>query len=317
MIIIKNIKMKNKKYLFWIILLFIIVFQSCEDSEVVETPNFTISYDMQAKAGEPVEFSIVNSPQFLSFFSGEFGKEYKNKDRTKAEGDFTVSFETSRHYQDGDSRLDGAWRFMYSTDYTGSGSVADVEAATWVNISDRVTFATERTYNKTFSGITDITDLSTDKPVYMAIRILAEGKKTEGNRQGIFDFFSFNLTLALDQTNSLQIADMNTPGFFPVNITGENSNPSFDNWILRDKSYRMHGGSAEYTNDDWLITKPLNLSGTVAPDRGEPLKTYSEKLENFSHTYQNPGSYTITFVGRNETIYGSEETIEEFTILVE
>lgn len=64
MIIIKNIKMKNQKYLFWIILLFIIVFQSCEDSEVVETPNFTISYDMQAKAGEPVEFSIVNSPQF-------------------------------------------------------------------------------------------------------------------------------------------------------------------------------------------------------------------------------------------------------------
>ena len=79
----------------------------------------------------------------------------------------------------------------------------------------------------------------------------------------------------------------------------------------------MHGGSAEYTNDDWLITKPLNLSGTVAPDRGEPLKTYSEKLEIFSHTYQNPGSYTITFVGRNETIYGSEETIEEFTLLVE
>jgi hypothetical protein len=281
--------MKNKIYT--ALLLFAIVFQSCENTEEVETPNFTVSYEMVAKAGEPIEFSIGNAPQFLSFFSGE--------------------------YQDGSSRSDGAWRFMYSTDYTGSGAAADVAAATWVNISDRVTFATARTYNKTFSGIADITDLSTDKPVYMAIRILAEGQKTSGNRQGIFDFFSFDLTLALDETNSLQIADMDSPGFFPVNVAGENSNASFDHWVARDNSYRMHGGNAEYTNDDWLITKPLNLSGTVAPDRGEPLKTYSEKLENFTHTYQTPGSYTITFVGRNETIYGSEETVKEYTIVVE
>ena len=307
--------MKNKIYT--ALLLFAIVFQSCENTEEVETPNFTVSYEMDAKAGEPIEFSIGNAPQFLSFFSGEFGKEYKNRNRTKATGDFTVSFETSRHYQDGSSRSDGAWRFMYSTDYTGSGIAADVEAATWVNISDRVTFATARTYNKTFSGIADITDLSTDKPVYMAIRILAEGEKTAGNRQGIFDFFSFDLTLALDETNTLQIADMDSPGFFPVNVAGENSNASFDHWVARANSYRMHGGNAEYTNDDWLITQPLNLSGAVSPDRGEPLKTYSEKLESFTHTYTSPGTYTVTFVGRNETIYGAEETVKEFTIVVE
>ena len=52
---------------------------------------------------------------------------------------------------------------------------------------------------------------------------------------------------------------MDSPGFFPVNVAGENSNASFDHWVARDNSYRMHGGNAEYTNDDWLITQPLNL----------------------------------------------------------
>lgn len=309
--------MKKIKYLYTALLLFAIVFQSCEDTEEVQKPSFDIAFNMKAKVGEPVEFSVKNAPQFLGFFSGEFGKEYKNKDRTKADGKFTVSFETSRNFQDGDSRTDNAWQFLYSTDYTGSGTPEDVNAATWTNISERFTFATARSYNKTFSGIVDITDLSTDKPIYLALRVYAEGRKDDGNRQGIFDFFAFDVKLALDQTNTLEIATIDSPGFVAVNVEGTNTNSSYDNWVARDKSYRMHGGLAQYTNDDWLITKPLNLSGSVSPDRAEPLKTYSEKLESFTHTYTKAGTYKVTFVGNNTTIYGSEETVKEFTIVVE
>lgn len=308
--------MKKTVYILTMLLTVTFVFQSCEDQEAVDVPNFDVAFSSTVKVGEPVEFMVSNSPNFLSFYSGEFGHEYKNRERAKAEGDFTLSFETSRHYMDGTSRTDNAWSLLISTDYSGSGTAVDVEAATWTDISDRFKFATDRTYNKTNSGIVNITDLSTDKPVYFALRIFAEGKTSEGNRQGIFDFYSFDLQVAIDDTHSLAIASIQTPGWVAVNIKGTNSNTSYDNWLDRSSSYRMHGGVAEYTNDDWLITNPINLSGSVPPDRGEPLKTYSEKLETFEHTYTKAGTYTVTFVGNNETIYGQKDTMKEYTITV-
>lgn len=308
--------MKKTVYILTMLLLVTFVFQSCEDLEAVDTPNFEVSFDSTAKVGEPILFSVSNAPNFLNFYSGEFGHEYKNRDRTKAEGSFSLSFDTSRHYQDGTSRTDGAWQLLFSSDYSGSGTAEDVQAATWTDISDRFVFATDRSYNLTNSGVVDITDLSTDKPLYFALRVYAEGKTSEGNRQGIFDFYSFDLKLALDETRTLDIASLQSPGWVAVNVEGTNSNTSYDNWIDQSTKFRMHGGIAEYTNDDWLITKPVNLSGSVSPDKGIALKTYSEKLETFEYIYTVAGTYTITFVGNNETIYGQKDSVQEFTITV-
>ncbi|MFB9058250.1 DUF5017 domain-containing protein [Mariniflexile ostreae] len=308
--------MKKTVYVLSILLLVTFVFQSCDDLEEVDTPNFDIAFNETVKVGEPIEFTVNNAPNFLSFFTGELGREYKNRNRTKAEGSFTLSFETSRHYMDGASLTDNAWSLLYSTDYSGSGLVEDVQTATWTDISDRFTFATDRTYNKTNSGIVDITDLSTDKPVYFALRVYAEGKKEDGNRQGIFDFYSFDLKVELDEVQTLEIANIQNPGWVSVNIEGTNSNDSYDHWVNKSGGFRLHGGLAEYTNDDWLISLPLTLSGAVDPDRGLPLKTYSERLEAFEYTYTEPGTYKITFVGSNETIYGQEDNIKEYTITV-
>ena len=215
--------MKKIKYFLIPFLLLVFIIQSCDNLEEVEEPNFSFTpVSTTVKAGEPVEFTISNAPNFLSFFSGEFGSEYKNRDRTKAEGKFTLSFETSRNFQDGDSRSDGAWRLMYSTDYAGTASVEDVQAAQWTDISDRFVFATDRTYDKTESGVVDITDLSTDKPIYFAIRILAKGKKADGNRQGIFDFYNFDLNLKLSETKTLEVTNLATAGWTAVNVEGKN-----------------------------------------------------------------------------------------------
>lgn len=308
--------MKKTVYIVAILLLTMVVFQSCDDLEAVDAPSFEVAFSKTAKVGEPIVFMVNNAPNFLSFFSGEFGREYKNRERGKAEGDFTLSFETSRNFQDGASQSDDAWSLVYSTDYTGAGNAAAVQAATWTNISDRFTFATARSYNKTNSGTVNITDLATDKPVYFALRILANGKTSQGNRQGIFDFYSFDLNLAIDATHSVDIATLSNPGWVAVDVAGTNSNTAYDNWIDRSGSFRMHGGLAEYTNDDWLISNPINLSGAVPPDTGVPLKSYSEKLETFEYTYDKAGTYTINFVGNNETIYGQKDTMKEYTITI-
>ena len=310
--------MKKVVYIWSMLLLVTIVFQSCEDLEAVDAPNFDVAFNTTVKVGEPISFSVTNAPNFLNFYSGEYGREFKNSDRYNAEGDFFMSFDTARHYFDGSSKSDNAWSMLVSTDYTGSGSAADVEAATWTDISERFVFATVRTYNATNSGLVNISDLAGDKPTYFALRAYAEGKNSEGNRQGVFQLKGFNISLAVaNESYSLEIANIKSPGWKPVNVEG--SHPTIaakDNWISKSGLYEMSGDQANYTNDDWLITFPVNLAGSVSPDKGTPLKTYSEKLDSFEYIYSKPGTYKMAFVGSNETIYGQQGNVKEYTITV-
>lgn len=308
--------MKKIGYILTLLLLVTVVFQSCDDQEAVDNPNFDITFNDTVKVGDTVVFTIKNAPNFLSFYSGEIGNEYKNRERFKAEGTYTLSFETSRNFQDGTSRTDNAWSLLVSTDYTGAATTDAVRAATWNDISDRFIFATARSYDMTNSGLVDISDLATDKPVYFALRVLAEGKFAEGNRQGVFDFYSFDLKLETDDNRTLELATISNPGWNPVNVAGTNSNLSYDNWVNRAPTYRMHGGLAEYTNEDWLISFPISLSGAVPPDRGISLKSYPDRLDTFEYTYTEAGTYVITFVGNNETIYGQKDNVKEYTITV-
>ncbi|WP_165749264.1 DUF5017 domain-containing protein [Cellulophaga sp. Z1A5H] len=310
--------MKKSIYRILSLLLLILTAQSCEDLEDVKVPDYEVAFTATAMVGEPVTFTIENAPDFLNFYSGEFSHEYKNKTRTAAEGTINMSFDSSQNWQNGTSGTTQSLSVQVSSDYDGSGTVDAIANATWTAISDRFTLATDRTYDYTNSGIADITDLASEgKPVFIAFKIYAEGKVSEDNRQGEYRFDNFNIDLAVSgETYSLTKADMTNPGWSMVNVAGFNDNNVYDHWVLWDNDFfRVKGEQADYTNEDWLITAPINLSG-VTPDTGEPLKTYSSQLENFTHTYTEAGTYVVTFVGTNETIYGNEAVVKEYSIVV-
>lgn len=310
--------MKKSIYVIIAMVFTALTFQSCENLEAVSPPDFTVDFNPTVKVGEPVVFNIKDAPNFLSFYSGEFTHEYKNSNRLKAKGEFSLSFETARHYMDGASASDNAWSLLASTDYNGSGKAADVQAAKWTDISSRVTFATNRTYDLTNSGTAKISEFAGDKPVYFAIKIKADGKKKDGDRQGNFRVHSFDVSLAVENENySLPIASLNSPGFKPVNVQGTHpTNSTKDVWVNKTSYYELSADQAEYTNEDWLITNPVNLGGAVAPDRGVPLKTYSADLKKYEYVYSESGTYKVAFVGNNQTIDGKKETVKEYTVTV-
>lgn len=295
-----------------------LTFQSCEDLEEVKPPGFEVEFNQTAKVGEAVVFNIKDAPNFLSFYSGEFTHEYKKSNRLKAKGEFSLSFETARNFMDGESRSDNAWSLLASTDYNGSGKAADVAAAKWTDITSRATFATNRTYNLTSSGPIKVSDFAGDAPVYFAIRAKADGKNSEKNRQGNFRVHSFDIELAVENEDySLPITSFNNPGFKPVNVQGTHpTNSTKDIWVNKTSYYELAADQAEYTNEDWLITNPVNLGGAVAPDRGEPLKTYSAQLKTYEYVYTTPGTYKVAFVGSNQTIDGRKEMVKEYTVTV-
>ncbi|MDO6738714.1 DUF5017 domain-containing protein [Wenyingzhuangia sp. 2_MG-2023] len=296
-----------------------LVFTSCEDFEEVSEPNFDITVSNETvKVGEEVEFSIENAPNFLSFYSGEFGYEYQHRDRTNIDGTINMSFDCAQHYQNGTSLSDPGLSVQYSTDYDGSGTAEAIALATWIDISDKFVLPTARTYAWTNSGIADISDLASEgKPVYIAFKILADGKTSEGNRQGEYRFNNFNIELAVEgKSTSLPVTDFESTEWQTVNVQGTNDDTNKDQWIYwSDGFFRMNGTSADYTNEDWLITERIDLTA-ILPDQGAALKSYSERLSSFTHTYTEAGIYTATFLGNNTTVYGSKEGIKELTIEV-
>lgn len=296
-----------------------LVFTSCEDFEEVSEPNFDITVSNKTvTVGEEVEFVINNAPNFLSFYSGEFGNEYQYRERTNIDGTVNMSFDCAQHYQNGTSLSDPGLTVQYSTDYDGSGTAEAIALATWIDISDKFVLPTARTYEWTNSGIADISDLATKgKPVYIAFKILADGKTSEGNRQGEYRFNNFNIELAVEgKSTSLPVTDFETTDWQTVNVQGTNTDTNKDQWIYwPDGFFRMNGTSADYTNEDWLITEAINLTA-ILPDQGTALKSYSERLSSFTYMYTEAGIYTVTFVGNNTTIYGTKKNVKELLIEV-
>ncbi|MDN3619578.1 DUF5017 domain-containing protein [Polaribacter undariae] len=309
--------MKNIKQIVFSTLLLTFLFTSCEDFEEVKTPNFEVGVKQSIAVGEEVEFTIENAPNFLSFYSGEFGKEYQYRDRTNIEGTVNMSFDCAQNYQNGTSRSNPGLSIQYSTDYDGSGTAAAIAASNWTDISDKFILPTNRTYEWTNSGIGDITDLAAEgQSVYIAFKILAEGKTSEGNRQGEYRFNNFVIDLSVaGKTTTLPVTDLESTEWQTVNVQGS-GDANTNEWIWWSNDFfRMNGTSAYFTNEDWLITDKINLTA-VLPDQAISLKSYSERLESFKHIYSEAGVYTVTFVGNNTTVYGNEEDVKELTIEV-
>lgn len=314
--------MKKIKYLFSTLLIFSLIFQSCEDIEDVEQPDFKISFNKTVKVGEPVEFSVENAPNFLYFYAGDFGHEYKYKDRTNAEGTVTMSFKNSQKWGIGANK-EGNLTVWYSKDYDGSGEVDAVKNATWTEISDRFNISKLYDFTLQESGIVDVTDLADGNTIFFAFKYFADDLSSRPS-----EWYVDDLDIKMNATGApapLTVASETDPGFKTVDVQGVDSRWNANKWYFdtgkgTNGLWRMRGqvkiSGNWVVNEDWLITNPINLT-KVSPDKGVALKTYSEKLNVFTHTYNTPGTYTITLVGNNTTIYGNKEIIKEYEIVVE
>ncbi len=298
------------------LLLISLVFQSCENQEEVKVPNFVVTpVNATAKVGEPVEFRVENAPNFLQFYAGDFGHAYKYRNRTNAEGTVTMSFLNSQKWGLGGNAT-GTFTVWYSKDYDGSGTVEAVKQATWTEITERFNISTLYDFTFQESGLVDITDLADGNTIFFGFRYFSDNVDDRGPE---WYFDELNITMDVEGApEPLTVASKSDPGFKPVDVQGIESSFNAAKWYYDGGKghWRMRGNSHRIVNEDWLITNAINLT-KVNPDEGIPLKTYSEKLDVFTYTYNTPGTYTVTLIGTNATIHGSEEIVNEFTITVE
>lgn len=121
--------------------------------------------------------------------------------------------------------------------------------------------------------------------------------------------------------------DPNDPIYDPENPIYDPENPIYDpESHLYDPnttipSFVPYDPASPYNDpqtETWAITKPIYSNEVdLGPDWSEPLKGIANsKLEEFSYTYDQPGTYRAVFVSKNATIEDSKEVITEMEIII-
>ena len=310
--------MNRKSYTLIAILLFTIVFASCNNTDVlVEPSDFAISIDTLKtyKVGDTLQFSIKGGfVDQIVFFSGELVKDYNNSSRTVSAGKPKLVFQTAR--PQGVLNGPDSLRLMISTNLKGYDSI-NVVSANWTDITNRnakwpsaisSTFVTSDSID-----LSDFNNLSDS----INIAFLAKGKKVLTGKQSRWQINNLTLGNFLpDGTVTPLFSTFDNTGWSQVSMKNSTFAWNVGTWGVSGKSRTLNSsgitirtsypiefnpGSGVNVDDnvDWLITSTVNLK-KVTPDIGITLKNAMNlTMTNYSYIYKKPGNYTITFVASN------------------
>ena len=318
------------------------------------------------KKGSPVTFSFNGDPDFITFFSGEIGHEYKHRNRTEMKVEDIEKCELSFRiwYRYGNaSTIKGSTHVLVSDQFNGiNGSNVDQDKQTVENCEWTEVFAQEElptkpnsTSETAESSKTFTFELSSylAKEITIAVHYNPIDNSNTMPQLNIMDM-NIDLMFTNGKGNTVNAKDF---GFSPLNLVydltklndshkkvlkkalGNEKMPDEDlnseenikkyPYLLVDGQIpdfwstttptriQIAGGSKGTTKaDTWLISAPV-LLGTCYPDAGQSIKNISQSLEIYSHTYEEAGTYTATFVANNANyVHQGGQVIRELTINV-
>ncbi len=297
-----------------------------EQFEEVDDVHFAVTAEaVVCKVGQPVNFLFEGNADVITFYSGEEGNDYayKNQDRI-APTRMAYSFTSNRKHGPNPATLP----LSYSTDFSGEYTTEAVQAATWIDISDRFVFIPGNKNNvETFSGLSDITDIFVDEntPVYLNYHYVCEAGKAER----CSDWLIYSPTVyGITEAAEVELYDINDSKWKTVY-----NEPT---WLREDGTYdtKLNDASAnngkrlrlictdQYPNCDrevWFVSGPIYKMDNVnnGPDFGKAIKGVGNAmLPNYTYTYNVPGEYKVAFVAANANVYDRKECVVELTVKI-
>ena len=282
----------------------LVVLASCNKELTIKPLNFTVTTSSTTyKVGDTVHFNFTGNPDFISFYSGEDGFDYANRERTAADGKPQLQFTSYAQYGTQVNTL----QLLVSTDFSGTYDAASIGKATWTDVTDRATLSTGK--DNTPSGIVDLSDiLAQKKPIFMAFKYTG----VNGGTQKTWTLK--NLTLNLLKTNNkiLPITDISSAGWKQVSL----KNPAAV-WSISASQLRIAGGNDKADdNEDWVISKLLYLN-QVLPDVSIPIKNVTQNFSSFDYVFSAPGNYKVVFLAANATADKQQSTTQEINLTIQ
>jgi hypothetical protein len=274
---------------------------SCQKRDVVVTPDFNVTPEkLTYKVGETVNFNITGNPDNIVFWSGVPGKKYEFKDRTvEAGAKLFIYFNSYQQFV-----VHNDMTVLVSNNYNGINDVNNVNAATWVDITNRVVLSNGA--DQTPSGRTDLTEFTAgNKSVTLAFRYTT----TQLRAQTRWVIRTFNAEKEDKDGGVTNIATLATAGWTQLSF----ANPAVI-WTITTAQL-LCGGSTTALDDDWVFTKSFNVTAAT-PDQGVAIKNTATSLSTYSTVYTTPGIYKLTFVATNASYVNQESQLKEMTLTV-
>ncbi len=302
--------MNNLKYITGLLLLPAIF--SCKKNSP-EEPTFSVATaKTEYSVADSVEFQINGYADVIGFYSGESGKEYKHKDRLEStDGKLHLNISTQVLFATQKNNLS----LLYSTDFDSVYTVTGIQKATWHDITNRFTFAPD--IGSTTSAVTpsadvDISDLVVSKkPIFFAFKYVAQASATAGTGGRTWRVPAFNLTNKTPIATTT-IATVTSAGWIAIDVKN-----AANKWVIQTATPFLYfaPNSTLAESEDWVVTKG-KYPNKVNPDVGIGIKTYTDRITNYKYKFNQPGTYTVTFIATNGLNGNTKKVVKELTVTI-
>lgn len=316
----------KRKRLYSLLMIAGVLLTAC-NPDSVDSVDFNVVVDNNVKevyVGDPVTFNLYGNPDYIIFYSGEFGNRYADKNRSEVALS-SVTFTATIGERCWTGALYKAQQVVFayiSEDFSGVYTPEAVEAATWTEITGtgdgKLHYPNcATTWDDSATSKIDFSEYK-DKPFYLAFRyVLPEDKNASGNQPRVL-INPLKIDKVTVEGEQLQLNNPQREFAFQFvqnkgNLTETNNKNSMP---ISDISFGFQPQNAIGTEMDlWAISQRMNLKA-VSPNTGVPVKTLNSKILSYSYTYLKPGEYVATFVASNANMWNSENSVKEMKIIV-
>jgi len=291
--------------------------------------------DSTVTAGTPVTFSFSGDADRIGFWSGEAPHRYEFKDAGEVVyKDVYLSFKTSVK----NGAQPNCLKVKISQDYTGGKTEADINKATWKDISNLCVFHTDvtntsspvnvdDTEHSAYSGYVNISDsIKGTKPFYVATfyHVQAYNKASLGRTQACVFAMKADQVYDNDTTN-LYYMPRDSMNYFPGQSYLEEpgktqSGTKVPKWMAAYSGVYFDGkfNGTTVDLDAYAVTPAITRDSVIlASDAAEIIKETVEPIPaSHQYTFTKAGTYHVVFEGIFDTFYGESKKVTSFNIVV-
>ena len=286
--------------------LVITIAASCNKTSV-SGPAFSVTLaSATIKAGDTAKFAFTGNPGYITFYSGEPGHVYENRNRVTGDGAPLLQF--TSYMQTGAQA--NSLQLMMSTNFSGSYDSAGVSNASWTDITSRAILSAGA--DNTASGVVNLSDfLNGGNPVYFAFKFT--GVAGTAQRTWTIKNFALNNVLKADSSvYPVLTLPMIDSAWKAVNVKNTATNWTFSTTQLQVKG---NATTSSIATEAWIVSKALTMN-RATPDIGVQLKNMTTTLNAYTYIYKTAGTYTASFAVSNTTKYDSKSDVKQIPITV-